>query len=428
MKVGIIGGSGLEKSDIVEEVEEIEIETPYGKPSSKIKRCKIKDAEVYILSRHGFSHEIPPSQVNNRANIYALAKLNCKYIIATTACGSLREEIKRKDFVVPDQLIDFTKKRETTFHESFENGPQHVSLADPFSEFLREKIIEACKEEKIDVHEKATLITIEGPRFSTRAESNMFRNWGADIINMSVAPEASLAREAGLEYACIAMSTDYDCWKQDEEPVTWQEIERIMRENVENVKKVLLRVIEKLSKEEVSKRDEELIKSKIRTIPNFPKQGIMFRDITTLIQDKEAYNKVLDLFEARYKDKGIDVIAAVESRGFIFAGALASKLNASLVLLRKPGKLPAETISQEYVKEYGEDKIEIHKDDIKAGQKVLLFDDLIATGETALAACQLIEKLGGVVEEAGFVIELADLEGRKKLENRGYKVFSIVRF
>ena len=293
---------------------------------------------------------------------------------------------------------------------------------------MREKIIEACKEEKIDVHEKATLITIEGPRFSTRAESNMFRNWGADIINMSVAPEASLAREAGLEYACIAMSTDYDCWKQDEEPVTWQEIERIMRENVENVKKVLLRVIEKLSKEEVSKRDEELIKSKIRTIPNFPKQGIMFRDITTLIQDKEAYNKVLDLFEARYKDKGIDVIAAVESRGFIFAGALASKLNASLVLLRKPGKLPAETISQEYVKEYGEDKIEIHKDDIKAGQKVLLFDDLIATGETALAACQLIEKLGGVVEEAGFVIELADLEGRKKLENRGYKVFSIVRF
>jgi len=428
MRIGIIGGSGLDDPKLLEDYEEKEVETPYGKPSSLITCGKIFGVEVCILARHGKKHTIPPSQVNYRANIYALAKLGCKYILATTAVGSLREEIKRKDFVILDQFIDFTKHRKTTFFEEFKEKPVHVSLAEPFSEFLRQKIIKSCEELNIPFHKKGTVITIEGPRFSTRAESNLFRQWGADVINMSIAPEAILAKEAGLEYAAIAMSTDYDCWKQDEEPVSWDQILKILNENVENMKKLLLRVIEKLGKQEQENEDIEFIKSKIRTIPNFPKPGIMFRDITTLLKEPQAMKKVLEILYEKYKDKNIDTISAIESRGFIFGSLLAEKLNTKLVPVRKQGKLPAETLREEYELEYGKDAVEIHKDAIQPGDNVLVLDDLIATGGTALATCKLIEKLGGRVVGVGFVIELPDLKGREKLAKEGYDVFSIVKF
>src|SRR4030042_1006168 len=201
VKLGIIGGSGLDNPELLKEHKEIEVETPYGKPSSAISCGKIGDMEVCILSRHGKKHEIPPTQVNYRANIYALRKLGCSYVIATTACGSLREEIKRGDFVVLDQFIDFTRHRQITFYDKFEKEPVHVSVAEPFSDFLREKIIGACQELGVKFHQKGTVVTIEGPRFSTRAESMMFRSWGADVVNMSIAPEATLARESGLEYS-----------------------------------------------------------------------------------------------------------------------------------------------------------------------------------------------------------------------------------
>ncbi|MFH0831299.1 MAG: adenine phosphoribosyltransferase [archaeon] len=170
------------------------------------------------------------------------------------------------------------------------------------------------------------------------------------------------------------------------------------------------------------------IKKKIRTVPNFPKKGIMFRDVTTLIKDAEGFKKVLDVLEERYKNRGIDLIAGIESRGFVFSSALASRLGKGVVLVRKPGKLPAETVKEEYELEYGKDAVEIHKDAIQQGNKVLLVDDLVATAGTSLATCNLIKKLGGELVECAFVIELPDLKGREKLENEGYKVFSLVQF
>ncbi len=422
LKVGIIGGSGLENPEILSDFKQIEVDTPFGKPSSPLITGKINGVDVVILSRHGFKHEIPPTQVNNRANIFALKNEGCKYIIATTAVGSLKEEIKRGDFVILDQFIDFTKQRKLTFFEKFEFGPIHTPMPEPFCEVLRKKLIESCEELKFSNHKKGTVVTIEGPRFSTKAESKMFRQFGADVINMSIAPECILANEAEVPYGVIAMSTDYDCWKEDEEPASWEVIRMIMRENVERVKKVLLKVIDSFSREqEISK-----LKDKIRTVPDFPKQGIMFRDITTLLKDKEGLQKLIEILYERYRNFQIDAVAGIESRGFAIAGMLAGKLGTGLVLIRKPGKLPAETISESYDLEYGTDKVEIHKDAISKGQKILLIDDLIATGGTALASCKLIEKLEGEIVECCFPIELPELKGREKLSK--YPVFSLIKF
>ena len=243
MKIGIIGGSGLEKGDVLQNLEDLNLETPYG--DSKLKKGSLQGEEVYIISRHGEKHEITPTNVNNRANIYALGKLGCEYILATTAVGSLKEWIKPGDFVIADQFIDFTKHRKTTFFEDFKKSVQHTSLADPFSKKLRNYLIESCRQLELRCHPNGTIITIEGPRFSTRAESKMFKQF-ADVINMSTAPEATLAEEAGIEYATIAMSTDYDCWRETETPVTWEQIEKVMGKNAESVKKVLVKTIEKI--------------------------------------------------------------------------------------------------------------------------------------------------------------------------------------
>lgn len=422
MKIGVIGGSGLDDPQLLQDYKEVEVETPFGKPSSPLTIGKIKNVEVVIISRHGKKHEIPPTQVNNRANIFALKDQGCKHIISTTAVGSLKQEIQRGDFIILDQFIDFTRNRKLSFYENFEFGPIHTPMAKPFSEKLRKKLIQITKELNYPLHEKGTVVTIEGPRFSTIAESKMFQQWGADVINMSIAPEAILANEAELEYAAIAMSTDYDCWKQDEEPVSWEGILEIFNKNVEKVKQVLIKTIETFSEEQAYKE----IKDKIRTIPHFPKQGIMFRDITTLFKDKDGMKKITEILEKRYKDRGIEVVAGIESRGFIVGGILAEKLNCSFVPIRKKGKLPAETESQEYSLEYGTDTVEIHKDAIHPGQKVLLIDDLIATGGTAQASCQLIEKLGGNIIECAFIIDLPDLKGKEKLSK--YPVFRIVEF
>ncbi|MEK6892904.1 MAG: S-methyl-5'-thioadenosine phosphorylase [Nanoarchaeota archaeon] len=425
MKLGIIGGSGLDDPRLLDGHKELQIDTPYGSPSSPITCGKIKDMEVCILARHGRKHEITPTYVNNRANIFALKKLGCTHIIATTAVGSLREEIARGHFIILSDFIDFTRHRKLTFFDSFEEGIKHISLAKPFSEFLREKAIESCEELGIPFHNEGTVITIEGPRFSTRAESFMFQHWGADVINMSIAPEAILAKEAGIEYSAIAMSTDYDCWKQEEIPVSWEAIMEIFNQNSEKMKSLLIKIIEKVSIADVFEKDKEFIKSKIRTIPNWPKQGIMFRDITTLLKDKDSFAKAIKILEERYKNKEIDLVAGIESRGFIIASALALKLGKGLVLVRKPGKLPAETVKAEYELEYGKDAVEIHKDAISPGQKVLLVDDLIATGGTASAAGHLIEQLGGQVVECAFIVELPELKGREKLI---WPIFKVVDF
>jgi adenine phosphoribosyltransferase len=172
----------------------------------------------------------------------------------------------------------------------------------------------------------------------------------------------------------------------------------------------------------------ELLKSKIRTIPHWPKQGIMFRDITTLLKDAHGFNHMINLLTERYAGKKIDVVAGIESRGFIMGAALAHRLGIGFVPIRKKGKLPAEVVSEEYDLEYGKDRIEVHKDAITKGMKVLLVDDLLATGGTSAAAANLIKKLGGEVFECCFVVDLPELGGKKKLEQKGYKVFNLVEF
>ncbi|NDV27383.1 S-methyl-5'-thioadenosine phosphorylase [Desulfovibrio sp. JC010] len=245
--IGIIGGSGLDNPDILKDAKDSEVSNKWGEPSSPIRSGKIAGKEVHIIGRHGREHTIPPTYVNNRANIQALKDLGCDYILATTAVGSLREEIDRGHLVIIDQFIDFTRKRELTFFESFEpHAPAHTPMAEPFDADMRAKMTAACNELGVTVHDKGTVVTIEGPRFSTRAESHMFRAWGADIINMSTAPEAILANEAGIPYAAVAMSTDYDCWKTDEAPVTWDDILAIFKANAENVTSMLIKTIENI--------------------------------------------------------------------------------------------------------------------------------------------------------------------------------------
>jgi len=247
VKIGIIGGSGLDNPDILKGGNDIDVDTSYGKPSSHLKTGKINDVDVVLLARHGRDHTIPPTQINNRANIQALKDQGCTHILATTACGSLRENIGRGDFVIIDQFIDFTRLRKITFFEEFPIGdPKHTPMAYPYSEELRNLLIETANELDLKFHEKGTVVTIEGPRFSTRAESEMFRIWGADVINMSIAPETILANEAGVPYAAVAMSTDYDCWKDDEAPVTWEEILDIFGKNVNNVIALLINTIIKI--------------------------------------------------------------------------------------------------------------------------------------------------------------------------------------
>lgn len=246
VKIGIIGGSGLDNPEILQEPVDLNVDTPFGAPSSVPKGGKIDGVDVVLISRHGKNHQFSPTEVNYRANIQALKDLGVTHIIATTACGSLREEIRRGDFVILDQFIDFTKHRINTFYDSFKDGSVHAPMATPFDEGLRTIIEETANELDFRMHDGGTVVTIEGPRFSTRAESNMFRMWGADVINMSVATEAALAVEAEIPYAAIAMSTDYDCWKTEEEPVSWEEILKVFNRNSDNVIELIKHTILKI--------------------------------------------------------------------------------------------------------------------------------------------------------------------------------------
>jgi len=245
--VGIIGGSGLEDPGILEGPGEMAINTPYGAPSAPLRKGTLGNTRVLLLSRHGPQHTIPPTQVNNRANIWALRAAGATHIVTTTAVGSLREKIAPGNLAILDQFIDFTRHRPVTFYDEFNPGDlKHTPMADPFSADLRDVIIETCRELEIPCHERATVITVEGPRFSTRAESRMFQAWGADVINMSTAPECILANEFGLPYATIAMATDYDCWREEEEPVTWEAVLKTFRANAEKVKELLVALVPRI--------------------------------------------------------------------------------------------------------------------------------------------------------------------------------------
>ncbi len=246
-KIGIIGGSGMDDPELMKNIREKKVTTPYGEPSSSLVTGNITDVDVVLLARHGKNHTIYPTGVNNRANLYALKEEGCTHILATTAVGSLREEIRPEDFVFTDQFIDFTKHRDLTFHA---DKVVHTAMAEPFCRQLRAILVDTARALDLRHHEKGTVVTIEGPRFSTKAESHMFRLLGADVINMSTAPEAILARELGICYQAIAMSTDYDCWREGEEPVTWDMIVSVMKKNVDNVIRLILHAIPKINHNE----------------------------------------------------------------------------------------------------------------------------------------------------------------------------------
>lgn len=246
-KIGIIGGSGLYNVKELEDASDVDVGTPYGETSSSLRIGKIKGVQVAFISRHGRDHTIPPTQVNFRANIDALKKIGCTHILATSACGSLKKEIGRGDLVILDQFIDFTRRRAVSFFEKFEPGTYgHTPMATPFAENLRKLLIESCQQLNLKYHPKGTVVTIEGPRFSTKAESKMFALWGADVINMSIATEAALANEAKIPYAAVAMSTDYDCLFDDVEPVSHEEVLKVFSENVDKVVRLLIATIQKI--------------------------------------------------------------------------------------------------------------------------------------------------------------------------------------
>lgn len=244
VKIGIIGGSGLDDPQILKEPREIVIDTPYGHPSSILTCGSIDGVDVAILARHGKDHSIYPTKVNFKANIWALEEYGCTHVLAATAVGSLREEIEPGHLVFPSQFIDFTRKRAATFFD--EGEVVHTPMAEPFCPNLQALLARSAAGLQIPAHEDKTVITIEGPRFSTRAESHMFRSWNADVINMSTVPEVHLAREKKLHYAAVAMSTDYDCWREGEESVTWEMIVETMQKNAASVIRLFLDVIPKV--------------------------------------------------------------------------------------------------------------------------------------------------------------------------------------
>ncbi len=226
----VIGGSGLYDMPGLEDVKKHEISTPFGNPSAPIVEGTLEGKRVAFLARHGLGHHISPSEINYRANIYALKTLGVTRIISVSACGSLREDYEPGHLVVPDQLFDFTHGRARSFFG--EGLVAHVGVADPFCPDLSAHLYKAVQTTAATVHKGGKFITIEGPRFSTRAESNTYRAWGMDLIGMTASPEAFLAREAEMCYAVMAHVTDYDVWHVTEEPVTVEMVIRVLNKNV----------------------------------------------------------------------------------------------------------------------------------------------------------------------------------------------------
>lgn len=243
--VGIIGGSGLYEMEGLTEVETVSVDTPWGKPSDELAVGKIGDVRLVFLPRHGKGHKLMPSEINYRANIYALKKVGVERIISVSAVGSMKMEIAPGDVVIPSQLYDHTKSRASTF---FGDGiAAHVSMADPVCPVLSRALYESSEATGARVHKDATYICMEGPQFSSRVESNIYRKWGVDIIGMTNMPEAKLAREAEICYSTLALTTDYDCWHDDHADVSVEDVIETLMKNVELAKGVIAEVLPRLS-------------------------------------------------------------------------------------------------------------------------------------------------------------------------------------
>ncbi len=245
-KIGVIGGSGLYDIEGLTQIEEVNIDTPFGKPSDTITIGRLGETGIAFLPRHGKGHKMSPSEVPYRANIYALKSLGVEQLISVNAVGSFKKELVPGDLVIPDQLIDRTRQRVNTF---FGGGVVvHIPFAEPFCPVLSQILYDAAKEVKASVHFKGTCVVMEGPAFSTRAESRLYRSWGADIIGMTSLPEAKLAREAEICYAIIAGVTDYDSWQEQSETLDVDAILNTLRQNVNTIKKIIKLAVARIPK------------------------------------------------------------------------------------------------------------------------------------------------------------------------------------
>lgn len=249
-RIGIIGGSGLYNIEGIKTKETVRVKTPFGDPSDGLIVGELSGREVLFLPRHGKGHSVNPSRINYRANIYAMKKLKAEWIISVSACGSLKEEIRPLDFVIPLQFVDRTSQARK--HTFFDDGVvAHISFSHPVCPDLANLVYLAAKDNKVNVHLGGTYLNMEGPQFSTLAESSLYRTWGMDIIGMTNMAEARLAREAEICYVTLAAVTDYDCWHEEEQAVSVDTIIKNLNKNVENAKKILkdalLRIPEKRS-------------------------------------------------------------------------------------------------------------------------------------------------------------------------------------
>jgi 5'-methylthioadenosine phosphorylase len=247
-RIGVIGGSGLYRMEGMTDVEEVAVQTPFGDPSDVITIGKVEGVPMAFLPRHGRGHRITPTEIPVRANIWALKSLGVEWVISVSAVGSLREHIAPRDLVIPNQLFDRTKSRVNTFYEG--GSVVHVTFAEPCCSTLGDLLLTSARElGDVKVHEGGTYVCIEGPLFSTRAESMVYRSWGMDIIGMTALPEAKLAREAELCYAMVACATDYDCWHESEESVTVEMVVGNLSANVANAQRILRKVAQKIPAE-----------------------------------------------------------------------------------------------------------------------------------------------------------------------------------
>ncbi len=245
--VGVIGGSGLYEIEGLANIEEVAVDTPFGDPSDKYITGELEGVKMVFLPRHGRGHRLLPSELNFRANIYGMKKLGVEQIISVSAVGSMKEKIEPGHIVIPDQFIDHTKGRASTF---FGNGVVgHIGFADPLCSNLSNVVHDAAISVGANTHFGGTYICIEGPQFSTRAESKLYRSWGVDVIGMTNIPESKLAREAEICYATIALSTDYDCWHEEEEDVTVEAVLAIIKQNVSTAKAIIKAAVQKIKDE-----------------------------------------------------------------------------------------------------------------------------------------------------------------------------------
>jgi len=237
VRTGIIGGSGLYDLEGLEVLDKLSIDTPFGTPSDELLLARLHDQEIVFLPRHGRGHRLPPHKINYRANIYAMKLAGVSRILSISAVGSLRLEIPPGDFVLVDQFVDRTHGRDSTFFD----GPvvAHVSMADPVCTSMRASLLSAAETSGTRMHPAGTYLAMQGPQFSSRAESNLYRSWGMDVIGMTNMPEAKLAREAEICYSTVAMSTDYDCWHEDEDAVSVSSVIEVMHANIDKAKRLL---------------------------------------------------------------------------------------------------------------------------------------------------------------------------------------------